>query len=128
MDQALDGIEGDSYVLAPDLILTPVGPVRNHVMIVRQGKVAAIERRTGGIPAIALPDMAIMPGIVDSHAHAGQTFGKSLIGGEPSHVWRRLWVPLEHALTPERRYVSAKWMFLRALCGGFAALAHFKRN
>ena len=127
MQQALDRIEGDSYVLAPGLILTPTGPVSDHVLVVREGRIAAIERRVDPA-AIALPDAAIIPGLVDAHAHAGQTFGKSQIGGEPSQIWRRLWVPLEDVLTPERSYVSAKWMFLEALRGGFTTLVNFNRN
>ena len=128
MAEPLDGITGDSYALAPDVILTAGGPVRDHVLVVRQGRIAAVEPRAEGVDAIALPGSAIIPGIVDCHAHAGQTFGKSLIGGEPSQIWRRLWVPLEDALTPERSYVSAKWMFLEALRGGYTTLVNFNRN
>jgi len=126
MHQILDRIEGDSYALAPDVILMPAGPVRDNMLVVRAGKVASVEKRAGA--AIELPDAAIIPGLIDAHAHAGQTFGKSLIGGEPSQIWRRLWVPLEDALTPERSYVSAKWMFLEALRGGFTTLVNFNRN
>lgn len=126
--QPLDAIHGDSYALAPGVILTPAGPLRDHVLVVRDGRIVAVEPATAGRPAVALPDGAIVPGIVDCHAHAGQTFGKSLIGGEPTQIWRRLWVPLEDALTPERSYVSAKWMFLEALRGGFTTLVNFNRN
>lgn len=42
--------------------------------------------------------------------HAAQTFGRALICGEPMQIRRRLWVPLEDTLTPERSYVSAKWI------------------
>ena len=56
MEQALDGIDGDSYTLAPDVVLTPAGPVRDHMMVVRQGKIASIERRNASASAITLPD------------------------------------------------------------------------
>lgn len=131
MQHGLDGlqrIEGTSYALAPEVILTPAGPVGGHVLVVRDGRIAAVEPMRPERPATALPGMAIIPGIVDSHAHAGQTFGKSMIGGEPTQIWRRLWVPLEDALTPERSYVSAKWMFLEALRGGYTTLVNFNRN
>ncbi len=127
MTQGLDRIDSDNYVLAPDVILTPGGPVRDHVIVVQGGKIAALDRRDDPA-AIRLPDMAIIPGMVDSHAHAGQTFGKSLIGGEPTQIWRRIWIPLEDALTPERSYVSAKWIFLEALRGGYTTLVNFNRN
>lgn len=130
---ALVRIEGTSYALAPDVILTPAGPVRDHVMVVRDGRIAKVEPIAAGVretsdQVIALPDMAITPGFTDTHTHAGQTFGKTLIGGEPSQIWRRIWVPLEDALTPERAYVAAKWMFLEALRGGFTTLVNFNRH
>lgn len=130
---AWDRIEGTNYSLAPDLVLTPAGPVRDAVLTVRDGRIARIEKigpggREASPDVIALPDMAIVPGFTDSHAHAGQTFGKSLIGGEPSQIWRRIWLPLEDALTPQRAYVAAKWMFLEALRGGITTLVNFTRN
>lgn len=128
MNKALESIQGSTYTLAPDVILTPAGPVRDHALVVKDGEVVAIEPKRLHETAIALPDAAIVPGIVDCHAHAGQTFGKSMIGGEPTQIWRRLWVPLEDALTPERSYVSAKWMFLEALRGGYTTLVNFNRN
>ena len=36
-----------------------------------------------------------MPGFVDTHHHLTQSFGKALVFGEPSEIFRRVWVPLE---------------------------------
>lgn len=130
---ALDRITGTTYKLAPDVLLTPSGPVRDCVLTVREGRIASVEPIAPGLretadDVIALPGTAIVPGFVDTHTHAGQTFGKTLIGGEPSQIWRRIWVPMEDALNPERAYVSAKWMFLEALRGGFTTLVNFNRH
>ena len=78
--------------------------------------------------ALALSGYAIVPGFIDAHTHAGQTFGKSLIGGEPSQIWKRIWNPMEAALTPERAHISAKWMFLEAMRGGYTCLVNFSTN
>lgn len=130
---AFDRISGTTYTLAPDVLLTPSGPVRDSVLTVREGRIAGVEPIAPGVRdtadgVIALPGMAIVPGFVDTHTHAGQTFGKTLIGGEPSQIWRRIWVPLEDALTTERAHVAAKWMFLEALRGGFTTLVNFNRH
>ena len=42
---------------------------------------------------------------------------KSLIEGEPSQIWKRIWNPMEAALTPDSAYISAKWMFLNNAWG-----------
>ncbi|GAA5232406.1 amidohydrolase [Verticiella sediminum] len=79
-------------------------------------------------PVLELRHTAMMPGMVDAHTHAGQTFGKAHICGEPTQIWRRIWVPLEDALDERRAYLSAKLMFLEALRGGFTTLVNFNRN
>ena len=50
---------------------------------------------------LALPGKLLMPGFIDAHHHLTQTFGKSLAFGEPSEIFRRIWVPLEGE--PRRR-------------------------
>ena len=123
-----------TYALAPDLLLTPDGPQTGQVLVVQDGKIAGVGASAAVMPAFpnlrptTLPGMAIIPGMVDTHNHAGQTFGKSLICGEPSQIWRRIWVPLEDALDENRSYIAAKWMFLESLRGGFTTLVNFNRN
>jgi len=123
-----------TYALAPDLLLTPNGPKTDQVLVVQNGKIVAVgpigavAAGFPGLQPVALPGAAIIPGMVDTHNHAGQTFGKSLICGEPSQIWRRIWVPLEDALDENRSYIAAKWMFLEALRGGFTTLVNFNRN
>ena len=64
---------------------------------------------------ISLPNKAIIPGFVDAHTHVGQIFGKSLIGGEPAQIWRRIWHPMERDMDEKQSYLSAKWAFGRRL-------------
>jgi cytosine/adenosine deaminase-related metal-dependent hydrolase len=63
-----------------------------------------------------------MPGLIDAHHHLSQTFGKALAFGEPSEIFRRIWIPLEGSLTPETVYLAAKLGSLEALRGGFTTV------
>jgi cytosine/adenosine deaminase-related metal-dependent hydrolase len=63
-----------------------------------------------------------MPGFIDAHHHLTQSFGKALAFGEPSEIFRRIWVPLEGALDDEFVYLSAKLASLEALRGGFTTV------
>lgn len=63
-----------------------------------------------------------MPGFVDAHHHLTQSFGSALAFGEPSEIFRRVWVPLEGALDEESAYTAAKLAALEALRGGFTTV------
>ena len=127
-------LEKDEFSLAPDVILTPKGPQRDHVLAVGHGRISRVctaadyARDVPGRPIRRLPGSAIIPGFVDAHTHLGETFGKALIGGEPSQIWRRIWMPMENALDPTGCYVSAKWMFLEVLRGGHTAVVNYSLN
>ncbi len=131
MQSASTALETGTYALAPDLLLTANGPQARCVLSVSDGEIAFVGdledfRATHPDADVEyLPGRAIVPGFVDAHTHLGQAFGKKLTGGEPSQIWRRIWVPLESSLDPELAYVSAKWMFLEALRGGFTAINNF---
>lgn len=118
-------------LLFPELILGPDGARREAGLAVENGRIravdspAALAERFPGWAALPLPGQAIVPGFVDAHIHLGQAFGKSLTGGEPSQIWQRIWIPLEKTLHPELSYLSAKWMFLEALRGGFTTICNF---
>nr|WP_272940648.1 amidohydrolase family protein [Sinorhizobium meliloti] len=62
-----------------------------------------------------------MPGFIDTHTHLTQSLGKSLVFGEPSEIFRRIWVPLEGSLDERMVYLSAKLAALECLRGGFTA-------
>lgn len=134
MNTSLEALRSHSYAVAPEIVLTSQGPARDRVVVVEGGKIASVASRHSfqakqpGAPVLELEGTAMMPGMVDAHTHAGQTFGKALICGEPTQIWRRIWVPLEDALDERRSYVSAKLMFLEALRGGFTTVVNFNRN
>ena len=119
------------YALAPDLVLTDDGPQRGHSVIV-DGRditwVGPIAQLPPGEAPVALPGHAIIPGFTDAHTHLGLTFGKSLIGGEPAQIWRRIWGPMEAAHDAESAYASAKWQFLEQLRGGFTGVVNYTSN
>ncbi len=74
------------------------------------------------LPPLALPGTLLMPGFVDAHTHLAQAFGKSLVFGEPSEIFRRIWVPLEGSMDDEAVYLAAKLAALEALRGGFTTV------
>ena len=66
--------------------------------------------------------MLLMPGFIDAHHHLTQTFGKALAFGEPSEIFRRIWVPMEGVLNEEMVYLSTKAAALESLRGGFTTV------
>ena len=120
-----------NYALAPEILLTGEGPQTDAVLAVADGAIlfagprCDFAARYPGRAIRDLPGCAIVPGFIDAHTHLGQAFGKKLTGGEPSQIWRRIWVPLESSLDAEMAHTSAKWMFLEALRGGFTTINNF---
>ena len=121
------GIQKRKYTLKPDIMLAPDGVKMGYEITVEDGIITNVGPAQSE-DALALTGYAIVPGFIDAHTHAGQTFGKSLIGGEPSQIWKRIWNPMEAALTPDSAYISAKWMFLEAMRGGYTCLVNFSTN
>ena len=124
-------ISNSTYLLAPEVILTPAGPQRDQAMLVKDGdivKISDAQEMAQSFPNIKMTQMhgqAIVPGFIDSHIHLGQGFGKAIIGGEPSQIWQRIWIPIEGNLNPTLTYICAKWMLLEALRGGFTSVVNF---
>ncbi|MDG1935668.1 MAG: amidohydrolase family protein [Paracoccaceae bacterium] len=120
-----------TYALSPDLIWTKDGPLSKHVIFVSNGRIVSVLPQSEFSLAYPenviteLPNRAIVPGFIDAHTHLGQAFGKAITGGEPAQIWRRIWTPLESSYDTETIYVSAKWMFLEALRGGFTGISNF---
>ncbi|GAA2937131.1 amidohydrolase family protein [Streptomyces enissocaesilis] len=115
--------------LAPDVVLTPDGPMDHYAAVVSGdtflavGPAEQLERTYPHLTPVRLRGHILMPGFVDAHHHLTQTFGAALAFGEPSEIFRRLWVPLEGALDEEAVYVAAKLAALESLRGGFTTVA-----
>lgn len=115
-------------LLAPEWTLLHEGPAEGLGVLVRGGHFADIgpldevAARHRLLTPVALPQRLLMPGFVDAHHHLTQSFGKALAFGEPSEIFRRIWVPLESSLDPHGLYLSAKLAALEALRGGFTTV------
>ena len=121
----LDG-DGET-VLRPDHVLGPDGVLDGHAVLVRGDQIVQVapaeEVDVAGRRVVDLPGRLLMPGMVDTHHHLTQSFGKSLVFGEPSEIFRRVWVPMEQFLDEEALYLSAKLSALESLRGGFTTVA-----
>ncbi|UQZ90221.1 S-adenosylhomocysteine deaminase [Deltaproteobacteria bacterium Smac51] len=119
----------EAVLLAPAAVLTPEGIQHGYGVVVSDGKflaVAALESLSaefGGIQRVDLPGRLLMPGFIDSHQHLAQAFGKALAFGEPSEIFKRIWVPLEGFLNQELVYLSGKLAAFEALRGGITTVA-----
>jgi cytosine/adenosine deaminase-related metal-dependent hydrolase len=118
----------DSLLLIPDHLMLRQGPVRDHAVLVEGGKfrdigpAADLAARHTHLTPISLPGKLLMPGMIDAHHHLTQSFGKSLAYGEPSEIFRRVWVPLEASLDDEFVYGVSKLAALESLRGGFTTV------
>jgi cytosine/adenosine deaminase-related metal-dependent hydrolase len=121
-------LDGEEKLLLPEQVLLPEGPARHHAVLVAGGVFAAIGPAEQIIAAhphlkpVELKRTLLMPGFIDAHHHLSQTFGKALAFGEPSEIFRRIWVPLEGSMDTEMVYLAAKLGALEAVRGGFTTV------
>ena len=126
-----DPSELSRVVLAPRRVLLAGGAIASDIGLAigddgrfaDVGPLADVRVRHPGRAVRALPDHLAMPGFVDAHHHLTQSFGKALAFGEPSEIFRRVWVPLEGALDDAALHVAAKLAALESLRGGFTTVA-----
>ncbi|WP_104204308.1 amidohydrolase family protein [Billgrantia saliphila] len=115
----------DALLLLPEEILLESGCAKGKAALVAGGKFAEIDEREAllarhpELTPIELPGKLLMPGFIDTHHHLTQSLGKSLVFGEPSEIFKRIWVPLEASLDERMLHLSAKLAALEALRGGF---------
>jgi cytosine/adenosine deaminase-related metal-dependent hydrolase len=117
-----------ALLLAPEWLMLPEGPKAGMAVVVEGGRfthvgpVAELQVAHPGLTAVTLPQRLLMPGLVDTHTHLTQAFGKALAFGEPSEIFRRIWVPMEGVLDADAAYLSTKLASLEALRGGFTTV------
>jgi 5-methylthioadenosine/S-adenosylhomocysteine deaminase len=115
-------------LLVPGQLMLPTGPVASHAAVISNGKFSAVgaaeelRSKYPNLTPVEMPGMLLMPGFVDAHHHLTQTFGKALAFGEPSEIFRRIWVPMEGVLDEEMVYLSTKAGALESLRGGFTTV------
>ena len=119
-----DQFDAPELLLVPEEVMLRDGPATGRAVLVADGRFAEVDaadeliRRHPTLPPVHLPGKLLMPGFVDAHHHLTQSFGKALAFGEPSEIFRRIWVPLEASLDEELVHLSAKLAALEALRGG----------
>src|SRR5271169_655767 len=102
------------FLLAPERMLLRTGSEPGQAVAVRDGVIteagprAAVTAHNTDLTVQDLPGHLVMPGFIDAHHHLTQSFGKALAFGEPSEIFRRIWVPLEGVLDAELVYLAAK--------------------
>lgn len=115
-------------LLAPEWLMLPDGPRQDMALVVQGdhfahvGPLAETSAAYPGLVPVALPQRLLMPGLIDTHTHLTQSFGKALAFGEPSEIFRRIWVPIEGVLDAEAAYLSTKLAALESLRGGFTTV------
>lgn len=127
--QALKNVlAGARYILRPRWVMLPTGMAADHAVVVDSGRfvrVGPAEEVCAQYPeavVMGLPDHLLMPGLIDAHTHLTQSLGKAWAFGEPSEIFRRIWVPMEGSLGPDAVYTSTKLAALEALRGGFTTV------
>lgn len=121
-------LAADELLLVPDQVLLRDGPRGGLAVAVAGGRfrevgpVEVVAARNPQLGPLHLPDTLLMPGFVDAHHHLSQAFGKAIAFGEPSEIFRRIWVPLERSLDAELVHLAAKLAALEALRGGFTTV------
>jgi 5-methylthioadenosine/S-adenosylhomocysteine deaminase len=123
-----DAFANEKQLLIPEWLLLKDGPVREHAVVVSHGKFVSVGHKEilkaefPDLPSVELHGTLLMPGFIDTHHHLTQAFGKSLVFGEPSEIFRRVWIPLEGCLDEEHLYLASKLAALEALRGGFTTV------
>src|SRR5213593_1276649 len=98
-DLSRDQLKAAQLLLIPDYVMLPDGPVRDFAVVVSDNKfrdvgpAGAVMQRNPHLVAVKTPGKLLMPGFIDAHHHLTQSFGKALGFGEPSEIYRRIWVP-----------------------------------
>ncbi len=115
-------------LLLPDQVMLRDGPHLDIAVRVSGGRFTdvgpadTVIAAHAGVPLVRMPGKLLMPGFIDAHHHLTQSFGKSLAFGEPSEIYRRIWVPLEGSLDEDLVYLTSKLAALEALRGGFTTV------
>lgn len=116
-----------AVLLVPDKVLLPDGIRTGFGVRVEEGMITHVEPvelfSDQALPVVPLARRLLMPGFVDAHHHVTQTFGKSMVFGEPSEIFKRVWVPMEQYMDAEAIDVATRLAAWESLRGGFTTVA-----
>ncbi|HEX7387788.1 MAG TPA: amidohydrolase family protein [Castellaniella sp.] len=114
-------------LLLPEWALLPDGPHEKWAVLVEQGRIAATgpaaQFTDSETVRVTLPRRLLMPGFIDAHHHLTQSFGKALVFGEPSEIFKRVWVPMEQYMDAEAIETATRLAAWESLRGGFTTVA-----
>lgn len=116
------------FVLEVGVVLAPDGPLEGTAVAIDGDRFAAVgpvhtlPAAYRDVPHVRRSDLALVPGFIDCHNHVSQSFAKAVTCGEPSQLWRRVWVPLRAAMTPDDVYLATKWAAVELIRGGFTTV------
>lgn len=119
----------DSYLLHPETVLLPTGFTDDVAIAVVGDRIGWVGSRRElpapyeQLPRYELPRHAVLPGFVDAHQHLTQSLGSTFAYGEPSEIFRRVWLPLEQSLTEDEMAISVDLAALESMRGGFTGVA-----
>lgn len=127
MTDRLKDMHEHPVLLLPDLTLLPEGARRGHAVLVEDGHIRDVGPADGfqalEVPRVPLPGRLLMPGFIDAHHHLTQSFGKSLVFGEPSEIFKRVWVPMEQFMDEDAIETATRLAAWESLRGGFTTVA-----
>lgn len=104
--------------------IEPAGALVDHALIVQDGRIAAIvpqseaSSRYAPRQHVALPQHALLPGLVNAHTHTAMTLLRGIADDVPLHAWLS-----EHIWPREGRFLSPEFVFDGTLLGAAEMLA-----
>jgi cytosine/adenosine deaminase-related metal-dependent hydrolase len=120
-------------ILARWVLPVAAPPIEAGAVRVEGGRLAAVGPRAGpgrdglapqpGERVIDLGDAALLPGLVDAHAHLEWTALRACLDGHPLHAWPRLFPRVRAAWQAEDYLVSARLGALETLEAGVTCVA-----
>lgn len=124
----LDQLHERPALLLPEFTLLAGGAHREIAVLISAGVVEAVGpaaqllARYTDVGIVRLPGRLLMPGMIDAHTHLTQSFGKSLVFGEPSEIFQRVWVPMEQFMDADATDLSTRLAAWESLRGGFTTV------
>ncbi|MGE0500172.1 MAG: amidohydrolase family protein [Rhizobiaceae bacterium] len=116
------------YILSPQFTMRRRELIAGQAILVKDGKFVEIDgaeevfKRYPRHAVVDLPKKMVMPGFIDAHHHLTQSFGKALSFGEPTEMYRRIWLPINKIADDDFFYIAAKLAALESLRGGFTTI------